>query len=92
MPRNKGGVLMKSDLEIAQEAKLKPIIEIAKSIGLDEDDIEFYGKYKAKIKLEILEKLKERPKGKYIDVTATTPTPLGEGKTVINIGLTQINI
>ncbi len=80
---------MKSDLEIAQEAKLKPIIEIAKSMGLEEDDIEMYGKYKAKIKLELLEKLKDRPYGKYIDVTATTPTPLGEGKTVINIGLTQ---
>ncbi len=80
---------MKSDLEIAQEAKMKPIIEIAKQIGLNEDDIELYGKYKAKIKLEILDKLKDRPNGKYIDVTATTPTPLGEGKTVINIGLTQ---
>ena len=66
---------MKSDLEIAQEAKLKPIVEIAKSIGLDEDDIEFYGKYKAKIKLEVLDKLKDNPNGKYIDVTATTPTP-----------------
>jgi formate--tetrahydrofolate ligase len=80
---------MKSDLEIAQEAKLKPIKEIAESIGLTEDDIEYYGKYKAKIKLEILDRLKDRPNGKYIDVTATTPTPLGEGKTVINIGLTQ---
>jgi formyltetrahydrofolate synthetase len=68
---------------------MKPIIEIAKQIGLDEDDIEFYGKYKAKIKLEVLDKLKDRPNGKYIDVTAVTPTPLGEGKTVINIGLTQ---
>jgi formate--tetrahydrofolate ligase len=89
MPRNTGEVFMKSDLEIAQEAKLKPIVEIAQSIGLSEDDIEMYGKYKAKIKLEVLEKLKNNPNGKYIDVTATTPTPLGEGKTVINIGLTQ---
>lgn len=80
---------MKSDLEIAQEANMKPIIEIAKQIGLSEDDIEPYGKYKAKIKLEVLEKLKDNPEGKYIDVTAVTPTPLGEGKTVINIGLTQ---
>jgi formate--tetrahydrofolate ligase len=80
---------MKTDLEIAQAAQMKPIVEIAKSIGLDEDDIELYGKYKAKIKLEVLEKLKDRSNGKYIDVTATTPTPLGEGKTVINIGLTQ---
>jgi formate--tetrahydrofolate ligase len=68
---------------------MKPIIEIAKQIGLTEDDIELYGKYKAKIKLEVLEKLKDRPSGKYIDVTAVTPTPLGEGKTVMNIGLTQ---
>lgn len=80
---------MKSDLEIAQEAKMEPIIDIAKKIGLSEDDIELYGKYKAKIKLEVLEKLKNNPNGKYIDVTAVTPTPLGEGKTVINIGLSQ---
>ncbi|UCG71076.1 MAG: formate--tetrahydrofolate ligase, partial [Thermoplasmata archaeon] len=80
---------MKSDLEIAQEAKLKPIIEIAKSIGLEEDDIEFYGKYKAKIKLEVMEKFKDRPDGKLIDVTAITPTPLGEGKTVTLIGVSQ---
>lgn len=80
---------MKSDLEIAQEAEMKPIIEIAKSIGLEEDDIELYGKYKAKISLSVLEKFRDRPNGKYIDVTAITPTPLGEGKTVINIGLTQ---
>jgi formate--tetrahydrofolate ligase len=78
-----------SDLEIAQAAKMKPIIEIAQQIGLTEDDIELYGKYKAKIKLNVLEKLKDRPTGKYIDVTAVTPTPLGEGKTVMNIGLTQ---
>ena len=80
---------MKSDLEIAQEANMKPIVEIAKQIGLDEDDIELYGKYKAKIKLEVLDKLKDNPDGKFIDVTAVTPTPLGEGKTVVNIGLTQ---
>jgi formate--tetrahydrofolate ligase len=76
-------------LIIAQAAVMKPIVEIAKQIGLTEDDIELYGKYKAKIKLEVLEKLKDRPSGKYIDVTAVTPTPLGEGKTVMNIGLTQ---
>lgn len=80
---------MKSDLEIAQEAKMKPIIEIAKSIGLEENDIEFYGKYKAKIKLEVMEKFKDRPDGKLIDVTAITPTPLGEGKTVTLIGVSQ---
>ena len=71
---------MKSDLEIAQEAKMKPIKEIAEQIGLSEDDIEYYGKYKAKINLEVLDKLKDKPDGKYIDVTAITPTPLGEGR------------
>lgn len=80
---------MLTDLEIAQSAHLKPITEIAKSLGLDEDDIELYGKYKAKISLQVLEKLKDRPLGKYIDVTAITPTPLGEGKTVTTIGLSM---
>lgn len=80
---------MLSDLEIAQSAHLKPITEIAKSLGLDEDDIELYGKYKAKVSLQVLEKLKNRPLGKYIDVTAITPTPLGEGKTVTTIGLSM---
>ena len=81
--------MMKSDLEIAQEATMRPIIDVARELGLSEDDIELYGKYKAKIKLEVLEKFKDRPDGKYIDVTAVTPTPLGEGKTVINVGLSQ---
>ncbi|MEI7615703.1 MAG: formate--tetrahydrofolate ligase [Actinomycetota bacterium] len=78
---------MKSDIEIAQAAKMKPIIEIAESMGLEEDDLELYGKYKAKIKLEVLDRLKSRPDAKYVDVTAITPTPLGEGKTVTTIGL-----
>ena len=78
---------MKSDIEIAQAAKMKPIIEIAESMGLVEDDLELYGKYKAKIKLEVLNRLKDRPNAKYVDVTAITPTPLGEGKTVTTIGL-----
>ena len=76
-----------SDLEIAQAAKLKPVIEIASQIGIKEDELELYGKYKAKISLSILERLKNKPQGKYIDVTAVTPTPLGEGKTVTTIGL-----
>lgn len=75
------------DLEIAQAAKLKPIIEIARQIGIREDELELYGKYKAKISLSILDRLKNRPLGKFIDVTAITPTPLGEGKTVTTIGL-----
>lgn len=78
---------MKSDIEIAQEAKMKPILEIAESMGLKEDDIEYYGKYKAKVKLEVLDRLKDKPDAKYVDVTAITPTPLGEGKTVTTIGL-----
>jgi len=80
---------VKTDLEIAQEAKLKPITEIAESIGLDDDDIELYGKYKAKVNLDVVEKLKGGPRAKYVDVTAITPTPLGEGKTVTTIGLSQ---
>jgi len=80
---------MLSDLEIAQAAKLKPIIEIAESVGLTEEDLDFYGKYKAKVHLDVLERFKDKPNGKYIDVTAITPTPLGEGKTVTTIGVSQ---
>ncbi|NLJ38519.1 MAG: formate--tetrahydrofolate ligase [Candidatus Atribacteria bacterium] len=78
---------MMSDLEIAQRSTMKPISEIASCIGLNDDDYELYGKYKAKISLNVLDKLHDRPLGKYIDVTAITPTPLGEGKTVTTIGL-----
>jgi formyltetrahydrofolate synthetase len=78
-----------SDLDIAQAAKLKRILEIADILGLDEDDLDLFGKYKAKIHLDVLEKFKDKPNGKYIDVTAITPTPLGEGKTVTTIGLSQ---
>ncbi len=80
---------MKSDLEIAQEAEIRPIVEIAEKIGLGEDDLELYGKYKAKIKLEVMDRLKDNPDGKLIDVTAITPTPLGEGKTVTLIGVSM---
>ena len=78
-----------SDLEIAQAANLKPILDIAAAAGLDPDDLELYGTYKAKVRLEVLEKFRDRPQGKYIDVTAITPTPLGEGKTTTTVGLTQ---
>ncbi len=78
---------MKTDIEIAQACKMQPIMEIAKKIGLDEDDLELYGKYKAKILLEVRDKFKDKPQGKYIDVTAITPTPLGEGKTTTTVGL-----
>lgn len=80
---------MLSDLEIAQAAPKKPITEVAASIGILEDELELYGKYKAKVSLSVLERLAERPDGKLILVTAVTPTPLGEGKTVTTLGLTQ---
>jgi len=80
---------MKSDLAIAQEAKLKPITQIAAEAGINKDELEPFGAWKAKVNLDILERLKDRPGGKYIDVTAITPTPLGEGKTTTDIGLTQ---
>jgi len=80
---------MLSDLEIAQAAKLRPILEIAEEVGLGEDDLDLYGKYKAKVHLDVLERFEGRPNGKYIDVTAITPTPLGEGKTVTTIGVSQ---
>ena len=78
---------MLSDLEIAQRAKLKPIAEIAAGLGIEEDELELYGKHKAKVTLALLKRLAGRPSGKYIDVTAITPTPLGEGKTTTTIGL-----
>lgn len=80
---------MKSDLEIAQEATLKPITGIAGNLGVEEDELESYGKYMAKIDLKILKRLKDKPNGKFITVTAITPTPLGEGKTATSLGLGQ---
>ena len=80
---------MLSDIEIAQKAKLLPIRAIAEKAGIRDDELELYGPYKAKVSLSILERLKGNPQGKYIDVTAITPTPLGEGKTVTTIGLSQ---
>ncbi len=78
---------MKSDIQIAQEAVLKPITEIAASLGIDSDQINPYGKYKAKINHHLVKKLKDKPDGKLILVTAINPTPAGEGKTTINVGL-----
>ena len=78
-----------SDIEIAQEAKLKPILQIAAELGIRPEELELYGPYKAKVKLEILDRLSKRPNGKYVDVTAITPTPLGEGKTTTTVGLAQ---
>ena len=78
-----------SDIKIAQAATLRPVLEVAKDVGLMEDDLDLHGKYKAKVHLDVLDRLADRPNGKYIDVTAITPTPLGEGKTVTTIGVSQ---
>ncbi|MBC7293347.1 MAG: formate--tetrahydrofolate ligase, partial [Thermoleophilia bacterium] len=78
---------MKSDIEIAQESTLLSITEVAAGIGLEPDDLDLYGKYKAKIHLDVLERLKDRPDGKLVLCTAITPTPAGEGKTTTAIGL-----
>jgi len=78
-----------SDLEIAQEAPILPIEKIAAGVGLGVDDLDLYGKYKAKVHLTAPERFAARPTGKYVDVTAITPTPLGEGKTTTTIGLSQ---
>ncbi len=78
-----------SDIEIARAAKISPITEIASSIGLELDELIPYGATKAKVHLDALKRIGTRPRGKYIDVTAITPTPLGEGKTTTTIGLTQ---
>ena len=77
------------DIVIAQDAELKPITQIAEELGLLPEEIELYGPYKAKVKLGVLKRLKDIPNGKYIDVTAITPTPLGEGKTTTTVGLSQ---
>lgn len=78
---------MKSDIEIAQEARMLPITEVAASIGIAEDDLELYGKYKAKISDELIERTKDNPDGKLVLVTAINPTPAGEGKTTTTVGL-----
>jgi len=80
---------MKSDIQIAQKANLKHISEVAKKLSIPEEDLEYYGKYKAKLSDELWEKIKDRPDGKLILVTAINPTPAGEGKTTTTIGLGQ---
>ena len=80
---------MKSDIQIAQEAKMLPIKEVATSLGVTEDDLELYGKYKAKISDELMERVKDKENGKLILVTAINPTPAGEGKTTTSVGLGQ---
>lgn len=78
---------MKTDVEIAQEAAMKPIQEIAAQLGITDDELELYGKYKAKVTLDAWERVKDRPNGKLVLVTAINPTPAGEGKTTTSVGL-----
>ncbi|ACZ38740.1 formate--tetrahydrofolate ligase [Sphaerobacter thermophilus] len=80
---------MLTDIEIASQVTPKPITEIAADLGIQPDELELYGPYKAKISLSIRDRLKDRPNGKYVVVTAITPTPLGEGKTTVTVGLGQ---
>ena len=78
---------MKTDIEIAQAAELTPITEVARQIGIEQDDLEVYGRYKAKLSEEYIEKIGKNPEGKLILVTAINPTPAGEGKTTVTVGL-----
>ncbi len=80
---------MKTDVQIAQEARLRPITEIAEKLGIKEDELEQYGRYKAKINNSVMTRLKDQPDGKLILVTAINPTPAGEGKTTTNVGLSM---
>ena len=80
---------MKTDIQIAQEATLQPIKEVAATIGIEEEDLELYGKYKAKISDELIARSRNNPDGKLILVTAINPTPAGEGKTTVTVGLGQ---
>jgi len=78
-----------SNIDIAQAAELLPAAKVAAGLGLTEDDLDLYGKYKAKIHLDVLDRLRDAPQGHYVDVTAITPTPLGEGKTTTTVGMSQ---
>ncbi len=80
---------MKTDIEIAQEAKMEPIAKVAGQLGITEDELELYGKYKAKLSDELMNRVKDNPDGKLVLVTAINPTPAGEGKTTTSIGLAQ---
>ena len=80
---------MKTDIEIAQEAVMEPIVKVAEQIGISEDDLELYGKYKAKLSDKLIKSVQDRPDGKLVLMTAINPTPAGEGKTTTSIGLAQ---
>ena len=81
---------VKSDIQIAQEAQLKPIGEVAAELGLSPDDLELYGKYKAKINSDKLKEIQKKENGKVILVTSINPTPAGEGKSTVTIGLVML--
>ena len=87
--RERYGIRMKTDIEIAQETVLEPVVSVAERIGIQADDLELYGKYKAKISEEYLRGIEGNPNGRLILVTAINPTPAGEGKTTVSIGLAQ---
>ena len=78
---------MLSDIEIAQQAKMQKITDVAAKLGISEDDIELYGKYKAKLSYDLIRRVKDKKDGKLILVTAITPTPAGEGKSTTTVGL-----
>lgn len=80
---------MKTDVQIAQEAKMKPITEVANYLGIQDDELDLYGKYKAKVSLDVLERQKDKKDAKLVLVTAINPTPAGEGKTTTNVGLSM---
>ena len=79
--------VVRSDIEIALDSKMEPITEVAKKVGIEPDEIDLYGKYKAKITDELMDRVKNNPDGKLILVTAINPTPAGEGKTTVTVGL-----
>ncbi|HHQ45012.1 MAG TPA: formate--tetrahydrofolate ligase, partial [Candidatus Altiarchaeales archaeon] len=80
---------MKSDIDLAHQVELRPIVEVAKELGLEEQDLMLFGRYKAKIPVQTLQKLKSNKDGKLVLVTSMTPTKAGEGKTTTTVGLTQ---
>lgn len=80
---------MLSDIEIAQKAHMLPITEVAGKLGIGEEDIELYGRYKAKLSMDLIKRVQDKPDGKLILVTAITPTPAGEGKSTTTVGLAQ---
>ena len=80
---------MKTDIQIAQEATMEPIVNVAAKLGIEEDDLELYGKYKAKLSDDLMKRVKDNPDGKLVLVTAINPTPAGEGKTTTSVGLGQ---